>query len=60
MVKIVVVQTEASGETVTLLQAQLLAQAAGFLQIVANRWKHRILRISIGNRRNMSDTLTVR
>ena len=35
MVMIEVVQTEASGETVTLLQALLLALTAGFLQIVA-------------------------
>ena len=35
MVMIVVAQTEALGETVTLLQALLLAQTAGFLQIVA-------------------------
>ena len=32
MVMIAVVQTEASGETVTLLQALLLAQTDGFLQ----------------------------
>ena len=32
---IAVAQTEALGETVTLLQALLLAQTAGFLQIVA-------------------------
>ena len=35
MVMVVVVQTEASGETVTLLQGLLLAQTVGFLQIVA-------------------------
>ena len=36
MVMIAVVQTEASGETVTLLQALLLAQTDGFLQIAAH------------------------
>ena len=36
MVMIAVVQTEASGETVTLLQAPLLAQTDGFLQIAAH------------------------
>ena len=35
MVMIAVAQTEASGETVTLLQALLLAQTDGFLQIAA-------------------------
>ena len=61
MVKIAVEYTVAWVETVRLLQAPLLVLKTGSLLAAArNRWKQWILRINIGNRRNMCSTRTVR